>query len=328
MREDRLLIRLMLLFLLLTLFSALTFFFRANADSLLIKKVAVVDPETELVTKGRDIYINDGGIIEEIGLNLTQSADVTLDCTNVPDAHAIPGLIDLHVHANAHNVPGSPQSMSVPTAASIMLFTGVTGFLDLGSTWERDMIGVRINEDGSKDYVTYRDAQRHYGFTGNLWQDFSDPPTGELPVSPPIPDVPFMPDIFTTTGLLNCDWCWGQGFGFGTRTFNSEEEAEAEVIALLVSGDTDLSLSPPNPLVRGVDAIKVVYHDKALSRKDDNPPLVAIRKAISTAHLPPITLPEESQLRRNVIAHINSSTDITQAIRAAGPFWPSRLVRS
>ena len=123
--------------LLLTLVLLFIIFSPAPADTLLIQKVAVVDPETELIATGQDIYINDDGIIQEIGLNLTRSADATLNCTNKPDAHAIPGLIDMHVHANQHSVPGDPRPIPVPTAASIMLFAGVTGFLDLGSTWER-----------------------------------------------------------------------------------------------------------------------------------------------------------------------------------------------
>ena len=139
--------------LLLTLFSAFTIS-AALADSLLIKNVVVVDPETELITTGRDIYINDNGIIEKIAAGLSDPADATLDCEDKSSAHAIPGLIDLHVHANAHSVPGSPQSMSVPTAASIMLFTGVAGFLDLGSTFEGDMFGVRIIENLTKKYVS------------------------------------------------------------------------------------------------------------------------------------------------------------------------------
>ena len=57
------------------------------------------------------------------------------------------------------------------------------------------MIGVRINENSSgnssKKYVTYRDAQRHFGFIGDLWQDFSASVD-----SPPVPDVTFMPGHF------------------------------------------------------------------------------------------------------------------------------------
>ena len=64
--------------LLLTLVLLFIIFSPAPADTLLIQKVAVVDPETELIATGQDIYINDDGIIQEIGLNLTRSADATL----------------------------------------------------------------------------------------------------------------------------------------------------------------------------------------------------------------------------------------------------------
>ena len=237
----------------------------ANADSLLIKDINLVDPATETIFTGYDIFIDTVGKISAIGVGLSQSADATLDCTG--NEYVIPGLIDLHVHANGLNGPRKgvklPKSERVPgkhipldfaTASYMMLYNGVTAFLDLASAQEQEVFGISQARGGVREYLSLRDAQRHYGFTGDIWQDYNRPwwlDEGDPPKSILDPPTwPYLPDIYTAGAILTPDRRHGTQYGFYTRTINTDAQAVAEVEALASKGDTD---------VKGVDALKIIF---------------------------------------------------------------------
>jgi dihydroorotase len=91
-----------------------------KANDLLIKNVRIIDPASSIDKTG-DIFIS-GGVIKQIGPNLSCSASSTIDATGLI---ACPGFIDLHCHLRQPGYENKETIASGAAAASRGGFTTI-----------------------------------------------------------------------------------------------------------------------------------------------------------------------------------------------------------
>lgn len=111
----------------------------APAQDLLLKNAHIVDPATRQVTSG-SIVIHNGTIAQ---ITADAPAGFTGTVVDAGGKWVIPGLNDMHVHSFGNVGPGNQmQLMGTEQSAKVMLYCGVTGFLDLFSA-EDQILALR-----------------------------------------------------------------------------------------------------------------------------------------------------------------------------------------
>lgn len=178
---------------LIRLVAAIVFFSHSLiAGQLLLKNAHLIDPMDGQVRVGH-LLINDDKIAAVLDSTPARFHGEVLD---VSGKWVLPGLHDLHTHVHGNLSPtGGYQPLGVEGSARAMLYSGVTGFLDLFH-----------NEN---EILTLRDRQR----------------TGQLTIGP-LSRIFAAGPIFTSTGGH------GTEYGMFTRVIDSPEQAELEVRAL------------------------------------------------------------------------------------------------
>lgn len=113
----------------LLLFIALGYTASLSAAQLVYTNVQIVDPESKRIQKG-SIFVEDGKVTKITnGVLKSVKGLQTIDLEN---RYIIPGLFDMHTHAWGNPKPtGSPMILGIEGAAKVMLYSGITGFLDL-----------------------------------------------------------------------------------------------------------------------------------------------------------------------------------------------------
>lgn len=119
------------------------------ADSLLVKNARIVDPAAQTIQEGA-LLIRGERVTDVLDQAPEGFEGRVLD---VRGKWVIPGLVDGHVHSHANMGPVGQQPRLLGTAGSakMMLYAGVTGFLDLF---------------GPDSIFDLRDRQRSEGFRG------------------------------------------------------------------------------------------------------------------------------------------------------------------
>ena len=161
----------------------------ASAQDLLLKNGRIVDPATRTIISGA-IVIRGGTIA-----SILPEAPATFDgrTVDLSGKWVIPGLNDMHVHSFGNIGPGNQmQLLGTADVARVMLYSGVTGFLDLF-----------MAEDQILDT---RDRQRRDGLLGA--------------------------DIYCAGPIITCPGGHGTEYGIPTRTVKNAAEAEREIDAL------------------------------------------------------------------------------------------------
>ncbi|MDB5033223.1 MAG: putative amidohydrolase [Chlorobi bacterium] len=161
----------------------------AGAQWLLLKNARIVDPVRREIRDGAIVI--DNGKISDI---LREAPSVFKgEVIDLAGKWVIPGLNDMHVHSFGNLAPGNQIAyLGTAEAAKIMLYAGVTGFLDLFSP--EDQI------------FRLRDAQRANGLLAA--------------------------DIYCAGPILTCTGGHGTEYGMPTRVINSPAEATATVTDL------------------------------------------------------------------------------------------------
>jgi imidazolonepropionase-like amidohydrolase len=158
----------------------------ARGQNLLLKNAQIVDPTTRKIVRGA-IVIRDGVIRDVL-----RSAPAKFD-GEVIDAGGkwvIPGLNDMHVHIWGNPTPNHQiQITGIDGGARMMLYTGVTGFLDLFS---------------DEDQIFEARAQQRAGQIAGA-------------------------DIYCAGPILTCSGGHGTEYGIPTRVINTPEEARLVV---------------------------------------------------------------------------------------------------
>jgi imidazolonepropionase-like amidohydrolase len=96
--------------------------------ALLLTGGTLVDPRTGTAAEA-DLLIVDGAIVAAGRLRPEAFAGEVVDASG---KWIVPGLRDLHVHAFLNQAPGRvAETLTTPVVARRMLYSGVTGFLDL-----------------------------------------------------------------------------------------------------------------------------------------------------------------------------------------------------
>ena len=104
----------------------------------------IVDPRSETVVQGN--LLIEGGVIRGMPAEAPQS--FRGDTVDLRGLWVIPGLNDLHTHSALNQAPGGAvQRVGTPAVAKLMLYTGVTGFLDLFSS-EEEILSLRGRQRG------------------------------------------------------------------------------------------------------------------------------------------------------------------------------------
>lgn len=161
----------------------------AFSKKLLLKNGHIVNPATEEITNGhlviQDEIIND--ILQEV------PATFEGEVIDLSGKWLIPGLNDMHTHSFGNSGPGNKsQLLSTVGTAKMMLYCGVTGFLDLFH---------------AEDYIiNLRNRQR----------------TKDLPGA----------DIYCAGPCFTCTDGHCTEYGIPTRVIDSPEDARREVSAL------------------------------------------------------------------------------------------------
>ncbi len=141
----------------------------ASAQDIFLVGGMLVDPATETVSS-ENLLILGGAIAGRPDEPPAGFAGRVLD---VSSKWVIPGLHDLHVHANANPGPGARERLGPERTAQRMLWAGVTGYLDLFNL-EEFIFTVRDRQRGAAE-VTGADIfaagpcltgspPRHYGW--------------------------------------------------------------------------------------------------------------------------------------------------------------------
>ena len=100
----------------------------ASAQSVFVRGGTLVDPATGEVVEA-NLLIVDGRIAGRPAAAPAGFAGATVEAAG---KWVIPGLHDLHTHSFGHIAPtGAVEMMGTPRTSQLMLYTGVTGFLDL-----------------------------------------------------------------------------------------------------------------------------------------------------------------------------------------------------
>lgn len=171
------------------LFSLLLFLSVAQfalAQDLLIKNAQIVDPIERRITRGSVVVHN--GVIQDV---LAEApAAFSGDVLDAEGKWLIPGLNDMHVHSFGNPAPGNQLDlMGTERAAVVMLYVGVTGFLDLFSP-----------EDA---IFSLRDRQRKEGI--------------------------LCADIYAAGPIITCTGGHGTEYGIPTRVVDSPADARREI---------------------------------------------------------------------------------------------------
>jgi imidazolonepropionase-like amidohydrolase len=120
------------------------------ASPLLLKGGTICDIERSQTFVG-DVLIRDGKVSQVGEITAQQAADAEI--IDAKGKWIIPGLVDLHTHAHGNSAPnGAYQSMGIEGASRVMLYSGVTAFLDL------------LNDEGA--IFATRNRQRSNGLLG------------------------------------------------------------------------------------------------------------------------------------------------------------------
>ncbi|TDI94005.1 MAG: hypothetical protein E2O77_01855 [Caldithrix sp.] len=161
----------------------------AFSQKLLLKNGHIVNPATEEITNGhlviQDEIIND--ILQEV------PATFEGEVIDLSGKWLIPSLNDMHTHSFGNSGPGNKsQLLSTVGTAKMMLYCGVTGFLDLFN---------------AEDYIiNLRNRQRIKGLRGA--------------------------DIYCAGPCFTCTDGHCTEYGIPTRVIDSPEDARREVSAL------------------------------------------------------------------------------------------------
>jgi imidazolonepropionase-like amidohydrolase len=172
------------LLLLVFAFAKVTF-----SQDLLLQNAQIVDPAAQKIPHG-SILIRNGKIEQVTNAAPKNFAGEKIDLAG---KWVIPGLNDMHVHSFGNLAPGdNMQLLMTPGAAKMMLYCGITGFLDLFSA--------------ENEILRLRDEQRQKGMLGA--------------------------DIYCAGPILTCTGGHGTEYGVPTRVINSPAEAEKEIAEL------------------------------------------------------------------------------------------------
>ncbi|MGH7601618.1 MAG: amidohydrolase family protein, partial [bacterium] len=159
------------------------------SQDLLLQNTQIVDPAAQKVSRG-SILIRSGKIEQILNAAPKNFAGEKIDLAG---KWVIPGLNDMHAHSYGNLAPGNNmQLLMTPGAAKMMLYCGVTGFLDLFSA--------------ESEILRWRDQQRQSGMLGA--------------------------DIYCAGPIFTCTGGHGTEYGIPTRVINSPAEAEKEVSEL------------------------------------------------------------------------------------------------
>ena len=162
---------------------------RGYAQELLLKNARIIDPATRSENRG-SIIIRDGKIADVLVDPPAVFIDKVID---LEGKWVMPGLNDMHVHSFGNLAPGGKMELlGTDGSARAMLYSGVTGFLDLFSP-----------EDA---IIPMRDRQRSQGMLGA--------------------------DIYCAGPILTCTGGHGTEYGMPTRIINTPDDARREVTAL------------------------------------------------------------------------------------------------
>jgi imidazolonepropionase-like amidohydrolase len=168
----------------------LVFVVECFSQALLLQNAQIVDPAAQKISRGSILIRN--GKIEQILAAVPK--DFKGEKIDLAGKWVIPGLNDMHVHSYGNMAPANNmQLLMTPGAAKIMLYCGVTGFLDLFSA--------------ESEILRLRDQQRQNGMLGA--------------------------DIYCAGPILTCTGGHGTEYGVPTRVINSPEEAEKEIAELV-----------------------------------------------------------------------------------------------
>jgi imidazolonepropionase-like amidohydrolase len=173
-----------------------------STNRLLLTDAQLVDPETKTVERGA-LQIEG----ERIAAVLEEApADFDGRTLDLDGKWVLPGLVDAHVHSWGNTGPAFQQRQMLQTSgtAKMMLYAGVTGFLDLFSP---------------EDYIfDLRNRQRTEGVRGAQSETTSSLPLGA--------------DIYAAGPILTCPDGHGTEYGVPTRTVTSPDDARQTVDSL------------------------------------------------------------------------------------------------
>ena len=175
-----------------------------STNRLLLTNARLVDPETKTVKRGALRIEGEriAGVLDEAPSSFHGR---TLD---LDGKWVLPGLVDAHVHSWGNTGPAFQQRQMLQTSgtAKVMLYSGVTAFLDLFSP---------------EDYIfNLRNRQRTEGGLGAQSE-----PTSSLPLGA---------DIYAAGPILTCPEGHGTEYGVPTRTVASPKAARQTVDSLAV----------------------------------------------------------------------------------------------
>jgi imidazolonepropionase-like amidohydrolase len=161
------------------------------SQDLLLQNAQIVDPAAQKIHRGA--LLIRGGKVEQI-LN-AEPKSFAGEKIDLAGKWVIPGLNDMHVHSYGNVAPGNNlQLLMTPGTAKMMLYCGVTGFLDLFS------MESQIFAD--------REQQRKSGALGA--------------------------DIYCAGPIFTCTKGHGTEYGIPTRVINTPAEAEKEIAELVL----------------------------------------------------------------------------------------------
>jgi imidazolonepropionase-like amidohydrolase len=173
-----------------------------DSTSLLLTNARLVDPETKTVRRGA-LRIEG----ERIAAVLDRApAEFNGRVLDLDGKWVLPGLVDAHVHSWGNAGPAFQRRQMLQTSgtAKVMLYSGVTAFLDLFSP---------------EDYIfDLRNRQRSQGFLGAQSETTSSLPLGA--------------DIYAAGPILTCPDGHGTEYGAPTRTLTGPGDARQTVDSL------------------------------------------------------------------------------------------------
>ena len=110
-----------------------------SAAGLLLKNARLVDPTSRTVQL-KDILIVEG----RIAPMTSRPADQPIETLDLSGHWVIPGLIDLHVHSYGNVFPNdTDEDLDPRLTARLMLYCGVTAYLELGTRNLDDIFSIR-----------------------------------------------------------------------------------------------------------------------------------------------------------------------------------------
>ena len=159
------------------------------SQDLLLQNAQIVDPAAQKISRGH-ILIHNGKIVQIL---TAVPKDFKGEQVELAGKWVIPGLNDMHVHSFGNMAPGNNmQLLMTPGTAKMLLYCGVTGFLDLFSS--------------ESQIFADREQQRKSGTLGA--------------------------DIYCAGPIFTCTKGHGTEYGIPTRVINSPAEAEKEIAEL------------------------------------------------------------------------------------------------